>query len=138
MYGFGGSDSINVNNLVGYNVVGTVHTHTNGAAPVGGSFYLSFRTADISIPIPWNATGSQVHDALLSLPTIDTVEVTREEPRSGHGYTWIVTFIDVRLPTDEGLLMNGHHYLKAFVLDDPFIYVRWLCSASFAVFRSLS
>jgi hypothetical protein len=52
------------------------------------------------------------------------VQVTREIPRNGHGYVYLVTFIDVRLPTEEGLLMDGEHYEKAFVLDDPYQTVR--------------
>jgi hypothetical protein len=51
-------------------------------------------------------------------------QVTREIPRNGHGYTWVITFIDVRIPTSEGLLRSGRHYLKAFVLDDPVDQVR--------------
>jgi hypothetical protein len=52
------------------------------------------------------------------------LQVSREDPRDGHGYTWIITFIDVRLPTDEGLVPDGSNYNKAFVLDDPFHSVR--------------
>ncbi len=123
----GPSCSVDYSSLVGYLVDATVHTHAEGAAPVGGSFLLKFRGAGPTVPIPFDATAVMVHDALIALVTIDTLEVNRVTPRNGHGYTWIVTFIDVRLPTEEGQLMDGHHYEKAFVLDDPFQTVRGMC-----------
>ena len=115
--------SVNATGLVGYNPVASVNTHTNGKAPVGGSFFLTFRTNERTPAIRFNATAQEVKDALVNLTTIDTIEVTRENPRSGHGYTWIVTFIDVRTPTAEGMRMDGEHYEKAFVLDDPVLEV---------------
>ncbi len=101
-----------------------MHTHRPGLAPVSGSFYLNFRTNERSLPISVNANAVDVYNALVHLATIDTIDVRRETPRKGHGFTWIVTFIDVRLPTEEGLLMDGSHYEKAFVLDDPYQTVR--------------
>lgn len=52
-------------------------------------------------------------------PLAHALQVTREIARNGHGCTWIITFLEVRIVTSEGLLRSGQHYLKAFVLDDP-------------------
>jgi FG-GAP repeat len=38
---------------------------------------------------------------------------------SDNGATWVVTFLQTRRPTDEGMIMQGSQFDKAFVLDDP-------------------
>ena len=69
------SHSVSYGGLQGYNVVGTVHTHQEGAAPVGGSFKLMFQGYGPSVAIPVDATASMMHDALLTIPSIDDVQV---------------------------------------------------------------
>jgi hypothetical protein len=70
--------SIAYGGLSGYNVVGSVHTHQQGAAPVGGSFQLMFMGYGPSTPIPVDASAQVMRDALLTIPTINDVQVGGE------------------------------------------------------------
>ena len=38
---------------------------------------------------------------------------------SDNGATWIVTFLETRSPTEEGMVKDGGTFEKAFVPDDP-------------------
>lgn len=72
------------------------YTVRNGSSPVTGSFTLKFRDPRTSTPlIPYNASADVVRDALLTLPSIASVQVSRHEALLGEGLTWRVTFLGV-------------------------------------------
>lgn len=75
------------------------YTVRNGSSPVTGTFTLKWRHPNATTPpIPYNASASQVRDALLTLPSINTVKVSRHEALLGKGMTWRITFLGVKAP----------------------------------------
>lgn len=73
------------------------YTVRNGSSPVTGTFTLKWRDPNTTTPpIPYNASAAQVRNALLTLPSINAVKVSRHEALLGKGMTWRVTFLGVK------------------------------------------
>lgn len=89
-------------NLSGNGVAIGVHTHQQGEADLHGSFQLYFRDVGPTVPIPYNANVSTMIAALEDLISVDDVWITRSGPYADKGFTWTVTFVQVRHSTDEG------------------------------------
>jgi hypothetical protein len=82
-------------------------TQREGAAPLAGSFKLSFRADSINgsttAEIPHDASAALMKARLEALPSLTAVGVSREGPRADNGYTWSVTFERVRRFSEYGL-----------------------------------
>ena len=83
--------------LLGYGSKGTVTTVQEGASPLRGSFQFWFRGFGSSVSVPWDASASDVENALESLPHINDVAVSHDGAFTAEGGTsWIVTFIETQ------------------------------------------
>jgi len=92
----------NGTHLTGNGVEIVTHTRQVGKYDLGGSFQLYFRDVGPTVPIPYNANVSTMISALEDLISVDDVTITRTGPRADRGYTWMVTFMQVRHWTEEG------------------------------------
>lgn len=84
----------------------TVHTRQNGESRLHGSFQLYFRDVGPTVPIPFNANETTMIAALEDLISVDDVWVTRSGPFADRGYTWTITFSQVRHYTTEGYVLE--------------------------------
>lgn len=58
------------------------------------------------------------------LPLATQVSIPYGSVTPDNGETWYITFWQTRTPTDEGMVVDGSGYAKAFVVDDPAVTVR--------------
>jgi len=88
-----------------------VNEATKGSSPLGGTFVLSFG-ADYTDDIDFDASNETVKAALEALPSIDQVNVRREDLGTGH--RWEVTFTKALGNLPE-LVAHMHRYEEQHV-----------------------
>jgi len=77
----------------------------NGPKGIAGFFALKFRGNTTKF-LPSDVSASELKSALQALPTIDFVNVKRSRVKVNHGYTWTIEFIELRMLTARGLVLQ--------------------------------
>jgi hypothetical protein len=92
--------------LSGHEVLLSVTTVREGLATLYGGFRLRLGT-DETPDIDVTSDAAQVTAALQSLDAVSAVSVTRSVQNRYGGYTWTVTFLEINVMTEYGLVMNS-------------------------------
>ena len=77
----------------------------NGPKGIAGFFALKFRGNTTEF-LPADVSADQVKSALQALPTIEFVNVERSRVKVNHGYTWTIEFVELRVLTSRGLVLQ--------------------------------
>ena len=103
---------VDISGLTGVNASGGVTVTSPGSTPLGGTFTLSFGNATTP-PLYVFASASDVAVALLTLPTVGAVTVSRNASSGTGGVVWSVTFSGCRVlefapPAPAGEVCTSH------------------------------
>jgi hypothetical protein len=93
-------------NLRGFGSMAWSYVASEGRAPLGGQFALSFRGSYFSKFIPYNASGEMLQSAIEELESVNKVTVSPRETLLGdvrmYGFRWKITFDSINKMTEYG------------------------------------